>query len=182
MRYLLLASLTLLPGLCYDGNTESTDAVPHLEIARANVGYPPTDSINTWLAFVGLPPGNPFCAAAQSVWLHQAGVKEPLLKTGLANNYVFQTPDRLHITAGRVMAGVAQVPKGSLVVYRRGDTIFGHIGAATSWSGRSGTYISANTSPPGGAHSSGGGVFEKEAHINPNSHLRINKFIRVNYE
>lgn len=183
MQYLFFLLPILLHVQCSDQPPGPTNDTPrHIEIARANIGVPPKDSVDSWLAFVGLPPGNPFCAAAQSVWLHQAGVKEPLLKTGLANNYVFKTPQRLHISAGRVLAGVEQVPKGALLVYRRGDTVFGHIGAATSWDGASGVYISANTSPPGGAHSSGGGVWEKEAHINPNSHLRIIKFIHIYYE
>ncbi len=159
------------------------DTIPKLiQVMVANTGVPPTDSVNAWLAFVGLPPNNPWCAAAQSVWLHQAGVKEPLLKTGLARNYMYQTPERLHITAGRVLAGVVDVPAGSLVVYGRGETIFGHIGANTErWSGQRGIYVSGNTSPPGGATATGGGVWVKDARINPNAHLRITHFILVNY-
>lgn len=158
-------------------------APPHILLARANLGQPPADSVNVWLAFVRLPPGNPWCAAVQSAWLDQAGVSEPRLKTGLARNYVYQTPQRLHIAAGRVLAGVERVPPGSLVVYKRGETIFGHIGAATEeWQGQYGVYISGNISPPGGAEATGGGVWEKPAGIHPNAHLRITHFIRVKYD
>ncbi len=156
----------------------------HIEIARKNIGIPTTDSINMWLSFVNLPPGNPWCAAAQSAWLHQANIKEPLLKTGLARNYIYETPKRLHVSAGRVLAGVVTMPMGSIVVYQRGETIFGHIGTITEdWSGPNGVYISGNTSPPdsGGSEFSGGGVWEKPARIIPSAHLRITDFVYVVY-
>ena len=158
--------------------------IPHIEIARSNMGVPSTDSINYWLSFVNLPPGNPWCAAAQSAWLYQAGVKEPLLKTGLARNYVYKTPKRLQVSAGRVLSGVVTMPKGSLAIYQRGETIFGHIGAITEdWTGPTGVYISGNTSAPnsGGSEFSGGGVWEKPARINPAAHLRITEFVYVVY-
>jgi len=213
MRYLLFLLLTSLLGQCFDppvengtsGNAddpigiitpcmndvgsvetepEPVDTVPRLvQVIRENIGIPPQDSIVAWLAFVSLPPNNPWCAAALSAWLHQAEVEEPLLRTGLARNYVYKTPERLHITAGRVLAGVETVPTGSLVVYGRGNTIFGHIGANTEeWEGQRGVYISGNTSPPGGAEATGGGVWEKEAVINPNAHLQITHFVTIFYE
>ena len=160
------------------------DTFPHIEIARANIGVPSTDSINAWLRFVGLPPNNPWCAASQSAWLHQGGIKEPLLKTGLARNYVYQTPTRLQVSAGRVLAGVVTMPKGSLAIYQRDETRFGHIGTITEdWSGQNGRYISGNTSPPSSAGSefSGGGVWEKGASINPAARFRITEFVYVNY-
>ncbi len=156
--------------------------VLHVQIARANIGVPPKDSVNVWLSFVGLPSNNPWCAAAQSAWLHQAGVKSPLLKTGLARNYIFKTNKNSRISAGRVLAGIETVPKGSLVVFQRGNTIFGHIGTSTvEWTGADGIYISGNTSPPGGAEASGGGVWEKPIKINPNSYMRITDFVIVTY-
>jgi len=167
-----------------DVDTIVDESIPHIEIARSHIGIPPTDSINAWLAYVNLPPGNPWCAAAQATWLHQAGVKEPLVKTGLARNFVYKTPNRLHVSAGRVLAGVVTMPKGSLAIYQRGETIFGHVGTITEdWTGQSGVYISGNTSPPysEGSEFSGGGVWEKSAAIHPASHLRITEFIYVNY-
>lgn len=158
------------------------EVLPLIRAMRANIGYPPMDSINAWLAFVGLPPGNPYCAAAQSAWLHQAGVREPLLRTGLAMNYYFKTDKRRHISARYVLDGVITVPEGSLVVWNRVGTRFGHIGVNTEkWSGRSGVYISGNTSPPGGAERTGGGVFEKPAHINMEASMRIRVYVRVKH-
>jgi len=167
-----------------DVDTIVDETIPHIEIARSHIGIPPTDTINYWLAYVNLPPGNPWCAAAQATWLYQAGAKEPLIKTGLARNFVYKTPNRLRVSAGRVLAGVITMPKGSLVVYQRGETIFGHIGATTEdWTGQRGMYISGNTSPPdsGGSEFSGGGVWEKPAAIHPAAHLRITDFVYVNY-
>jgi len=157
--------------------------VLHIEIARSNQGKPSTDSINVWLEFVGLGPGLPWCAAAQSAWLHQADVISPRIKTGLASNFINQTDPRTHISAGRVLAGVETVPKGSLVVLQRGNTIYGHIGASTiDWKGPNGVYISGNTSAPGGAEATGGEVWEKPIRINPNAYMRITTFVIVEYE
>jgi len=157
--------------------------VLHIEIARANQGTPSTDSINSWLRFVGLGPGLPWCAAAQSTWLHQANVVSPRIKTGLASNFIHQTNSRNHIPAGRVLSGIETVPKGSLVVLQRGNTIYGHIGASTiDWRGPNGMYISGNTSAPGGAEAIGGEVWEKPIRINPNAHMRITTFVIVEYE
>lgn len=146
----------------------------HLDIAMQNIGYPSQDSINAWLSFVGLPPNNNWCAAAQSAWLHQARVKEPLLKTGLARNYVYLTPNRQQVSAGRVLIGITTMPKGSLVVFKRGETSHGHIGTITEdWRGETGYYISGNVRD--------GGVFILIEKINPNDIYRITHFVYVNY-
>jgi len=157
--------------------------VLHIEIARVNQGIPSTDSINSWLGFVGLGPGLPWCAAAQSAWLHQANVVSPRIKTGLASNFIHQTNSRSHIPAGRVLSGIKTVPKGSLVVLQRGNTIYGHIGTSTiDWTGAEGVYISGNTSPPGGVEATGGQVWEKPIRINPNAYMRITTFVIVEYD
>ena len=185
MQYIFLLLLIFLHLQCSEPPKIGDKEVAHIEIARENIGIPPTDSINSWLEFVYLPSGLPWCAAAQSAWLHQAEIKEPLLRTGLARNYVYQTPRRLQVPAGRVLIGSTTMPKGSLVVFQRGDTQFGHIGTITEdWRGPSGVYISGNTSEPGssGSESSGGGVWEKPLTINPNAHFRVREFVYVKYE
>ncbi len=195
MQYIFSLLLTFLLMQCYSGveNNINDDIsndidivddiiisprderkIPHLEIAKQNIGYPPQDSINAWLSFVNLPPNNNWCAAAQSTWLHQAKVKEPLLRTGLARNYIYNTPNRLHISAGRVLIGITEVPKGSLVVFKRGETMQGHIGTITeNWRGESGYYISGNVQ--------NGGVFVLPEKIIPSDVYRITHFVYVNY-
>lgn len=212
MQYLFFLLLTLLVAQCSEIPNESSsccqendaaqdtiaptngkdtvievDAIPetlaHILIARRYEGVPPVDTINMFLSSVGLPPGNPWCSAFLSFILDEAEVSEPSVRSGLARNFVYQSPERLIIPAGRVLAGVADVPEGSIVVFQRGNTKFGHNGINTKeWSGQRGIYISGNTSPPsGGSEASGGGVWEKPAWINPNAVLQIREFVLVNY-
>ncbi len=158
--------------------------LPHIDIARANIGIPPRDSILVWNEFVNIGPNDPWCAAALSVWLYQAKVESPQVRSGLARHFITRTPKSQHISARRVLAGVEVVPEGSLVLLRRGNTIFGHIGVTTEpWTGSHGYYISGNTSAPGsgGEEHTGGGVWEKSLRINLNAHLRITDFILVTY-
>ena len=208
MQYLLFLLLTLLVAQCseikpyhqfedkgtvqdsiadvYGNDTivePEPEVLPHIVMARRYEGVPHVDTINMFLASVDLPPGNPWCSAFLSYLLDLADVKEPTVRSGLARNFVYQSPERLIIPAGRVLAGVAEVPEGSIVVFQRGNTKFGHNGINTKeWSGQRGIYISGNTSPPsGGSEASGGGVWEKPARINPNAVLQIREFVLVNY-
>jgi len=209
MQYLFFLLLTLLVAQCSDkpysqpqenGSAQDTiaptngqdtiievDTIPetlaHILIARRYEGVPPVDTVKMFLASVDLPPGNPWCSAFLSFVLDEAEVEEPSVRSGLARNFVYQSPQRLIIPAGRVLAGVADVPEGSIVVFQRGNTKFGHNGINTKeWSGQRGIYISGNTSPPsGGSEASGGGVWEKPAWINPNAVLQIREFVLVNY-
>lgn len=184
MRFIyLLLLIFLLPQFSSCNGPRFLDP-PHIEIARNNIGVPPTDSINGWLRFVGLGPNNPWCAAALSSWLHQANVRQPQVRSGLARDFATRSPARIRVSAGRVLIGAVAIPRGSLVVFRRGDTIFGHVGIATEhWRGQTGMYISGNTSRPGsgGSEFSGGGVWEKPVSIVPSAHLRITEFVYVIY-
>ena len=209
MQYLFFLLLTLLVAQCSDipysqpqenGSAQDTiaptngqdtiievDTIPetlaHILIARRYEGVPPVDTINMFLSSVSLPPGNPWCSAFLSFVLDEAEVNEPSVRSGLARNFVYQSPQRLIIPAGRVLAGVAEVPEGSIVVFQRGNTKFGHNGINTEkWSGATGVYISGNTSPPsGGSEAAGGGVWEKPSRINPNAVLQIREFVLINY-
>jgi len=155
----------------------------HIDYMRENIGVPPVDSINLWLASVGLPPGNPWCSAQASYALDVAGVEVPAVRSGLARNFVYQTDNRLHVQASKVLRGEVTAKAGWMVVYQRGNTIFGHNGFVTEdWTGADGMYISGNTSPPsGGSEFSGGGVWEKPASIRPGAAFRITDFIIVEY-
>ena len=165
------------------GNDNYPEKLPHIEIAYSNMGIPPEDSIKVWLEFVGIYQDAPWCAAALSKWLYDAGVKNPV-RSALARDFLNRSPKSNRISAGRVLAGVVTVPEGSLVLLRRGDTIFGHIGIATErWIGGRGIYISANTSSPhsNGPEHTGGGIWEKGLSINPAAHIRITEFILIFY-
>ena len=164
---------------------ENIDYMAHINYMRKHIGVPTKDTINLWLSSVGLPPGNPFCSAALSHSLDVAGVTSPSVRSGLAMNFVFQTDKSIQIDPNDVYKQIKTVPAGSIVVYRRGDTRFGHNGfLIDSMTGNRGVYISANTSAPGssGSESAGGGVYEKDFSINPYSYFRVNKFVLVSYE
>ncbi len=148
------------------------------DIARLSIGIPAPDSINHWLAFVGLPPGNPFCAAANSAWNQYAGIWHP--RSGLARHFKTRAPPGMWVDAAKVLRGQVTIPAGSVAVYERGNTIFGHVGIVTrDFSGDGSLYISANTSAPGsgGSEFSGGGVWEKEFTIKPGAAFRITGFV-----
>lgn len=158
--------------------------LPHIYIARLSIGIPPVDSIRTWMNFVGFTERDPFCAGAQSWWLHKADVASPRLKTALARNFVYQVNPSEIVLASKVLRGEIEMPAGSLVVYQNGDTRFGHVGTLTQpMRGARGVYISANTSAPGssGSIASGGGVWEKDFSIIPGAKLAVRELVYVRY-
>lgn len=168
-----------IPPIPVDTVVEDT-IVPlmNYEIARLSIGVPPKDSIVHWLAFVGLPYPNPFCAAAASQWNEYAGVWHP--RSGLARHFKTRAPKGTWVDASLVLRGEVVIPAGSIAVYERTGTIFGHTGPVTEdFTGPRGVYISANTSPPGGSGSefSGGGVYEKTFNIIPGAAFKITGFI-----
>ena len=206
MHYILWLTLLLLPPHCQVHKPYIDSAIPepiidvidtvryeppqintmaHVEYMRFHIGTPSQDTINMWLASVGLPPNNPFCSAALSHSLDVGGVASPSVRSGLARNFVYKTPKAIQISAKDVFRGMATVPAGSIVVYQRGETIFGHNGFVTAeFTGEGSIYISANTSAPGsgGSESAGGGVYEKPFRINPYSYFRVTDFVLVSYD
>ncbi len=179
MLYIHLAMLLSSLWLCTPH--ESPKSNFHVEYLRANIGVPPTDSVDMWLASVGLDSGNPWCSAVASYALDVAGVEEPSVRSGLARNFVYQTDRSLHVQASKVLRGEVTAQAGWMVVYQRGNTIFGHNGFLTKdWRGADGMYISGNTSPPsGGSEFAGGGVWEKPATIRPGAAFGIREFIII---
>jgi hypothetical protein len=148
------------------------------EVARLSIGIPGRDSINHWLAFVGLPPNNPFCSAANCAWHHYTGLWHP--RSGLARHWRTMAPGGMWVPAERVLAGQVEIPAGSVVLFQQTGTVFGHVGIVTQhFTGRNSLYISANTSAPGsgGSEASGGGVYEKPFFINPGASFFISGFI-----
>jgi hypothetical protein len=149
------------------------------EIARLSIGQPTKDSINYWLAFVGLPPNSAFCSAAASVWNEYAGQWHP--RSGLARHFITRAQPHQRIVAAKVLRGEVTIPAGAMAVYERGNTIYGHVGIVTQdFTGARGMYISANTSAPGGQGSefAGGGVYEKPFSFNPGAVFRVSTFLR----
>ncbi len=130
--------------------------------------------VTRFLKSVGLRPGNPWCAAFVSFCLDSAGVKSLRTRSGLARHFITKNKT---IRATKVIQSGMKIPTGSIVVWRRGNTISGHVGFVDQWTGNSGTTIEGNTSSGrSGNQWNGGGVWHRRRTINPYNHFRITDF------
>jgi len=174
----LLLSLAAL--LCPVSNGQA-----HVDTARAYVGTiedGPNSGphIKRFLASVGLGEGPPYCAAFVSFTLSAPTCQAefPQIRSALASKFITARS----IKASHALRG-ADVPVGSLVIWLRGRTIFGHIGIVLAWDGRCGTTLEANTSGTVfGDQREGDGVFIKQRCIEPNNYFRIVSFTPVIYD
>lgn len=159
------------------------DTELHLRIAESylhvrEIGNNSSPEIDQWLKYVGLNPGNPYCAAFVSFCIAEAGAREPPVKSGLARHFIRSNS----IPASKVLIGIEQIPPGSIVVWRRGNTIFGHVGIVKQWDKAKGITIEANTSSgERGSQSDGDGVYIRSRTIIPGAVFRITDFTIVKY-
>ena len=69
-------------------------------------------------------------------------------------------------------------PAGTIIVWRRGNTLFGHAGVVEKWNGKKGTTVEGNTSSGAkGSQSDGDGVWRRRRAIDPSNFFRITDFI-----
>jgi len=175
----------------------------HVDTAAQYVGVterPPRSNegpaVERFLAAVDLGPGYPYCAAAASAWAQWSGLPIPEAEDGTPIRTALAT-DFLHakcvIDASDVLRGRKRPPPGSFVIWRKGNSKFGHAGVVTGdemsptsrtrWYGRCGRTIEANTTAPDGAtqgteaQRDGGGVWRRERCIRPHSYFRIVAFV-----
>lgn len=125
--------------------------------------------IDKWNRYVGNPLGSSYCAAFVSNM-----VKQPHLKTGLATKLI----KRNSVKSDDVLKG-AIIEPGWIVIWRKGNSVFGHAGIVVSWNKKSGTTIEANTSAGKGSQSNGDGVYVRSRRIDPFSYFRITHFTPV---
>jgi len=160
--------------------------VPHLELAQSYVGTQELTGANDgpeieqFLATVNLKAGNPYCAAFVSYILEDSpGVTKPDVRSGLA--YHFITDDS--IPANQVLRGTTTIPDGTILVWRKGNTIYGHTGfVADHPSANHFETIEANTSSGRyGNQRDGDGVWLRQRSIQPGNYFRITHFTRVVY-
>ena len=132
-------------------------------------------NIKQWLNAVGLPQGNPYCAAFVSYCLEESGAVTPHVRSALASNFI--QPES--IDAKKVMYGQC-VPVGAILIWRKGNTMFGHTGFVLfDWCGAKGMTIEGNTTVGGG--SSIEGVWIRKRTIYPANYFRITNFSLVEY-
>ena len=101
------------------------------------------------------------------------------IRSGLAYRFI----SRQHsIEARLVLRGVVSARPGTVVVWRKGNTTFGHTGFVVQWSGPSGLAVEANTGPgPYGNQRDGEGVWRRRRRIEPGGYFRITHFTPVGY-
>lgn len=134
--------------------------------------------IDLWNRYVGNPLGASWCGAFSGSMIK--GVQHPRIKAGLARDYYTKAKKEYRFTAEDVYRKIEKVRKGDLVVWRRGSTIFGHIGIAIQdWNYMSGWTIEGNTSSGKGSQYDGDGVFKRWRTIHLYDFFRIAYFVRV---
>jgi len=127
--------------------------------------------VEMFLKSVGRTKGDAWCSAFVSYCLTVSGVLEPKTRSGLARDYATKTDKRLVIKATDVILKRYKVVKGDLVVWQKGETIFGHIGMTTEdWQGIQGKTIEGNVSNR---------VRYMNRKIEPANYFRIKWFIKV---
>jgi hypothetical protein len=124
--------------------------------------------IDQWNAYVGNKKGSPYCAAFTSYQIRTVSK----LKSGSAVGFITKNS----IRASEVLRG-KPVPPGSLVIWRKGNEMRGHVGIVVEWNRDRGTTIEANTGT--GDQSEGDGVYIKQRRIVPGAYFRIVYFTPV---
>jgi len=160
----------------------SITSIPaHVEIAQQYVGvteitHNSSPEIDRFLASVNLRPGNPWCAAFVSYTLSEANVSYPPTRSGLARHFIRNTS----IDAREFVRGTYTPEHGDIIVWKRGNTIFGHLAILESFEDQTLFTIEGNTSP-GATGSTGDGVYRRERTVNPGAYFRITHFTNVRY-
>jgi hypothetical protein len=122
------------------------------------------------------PKGAQWCASFVNFCLDSAGVKGlPFTGSGLARHFATRNKT---IKATKVIAENMTLPPGTIIVWRRGTTPFGHAGIVDTWKGKTGTTVEGNTSSGlRGSQHDGDGVWARTRVINPTSYFRITDFV-----
>ncbi|MDZ7802362.1 CHAP domain-containing protein [Thiohalophilus sp.] len=161
--------------------------MPHLELAETYVGTTELSGENDgpeverFLASVGLQAGNPYCAAFISFTLDETeGIKYPTeVRSGLASHFITDQS----ISAKQVLRGTVDIEPGTVLIWRKGNTIYGHAGFVTTQTAiNEFETIEANTS--GGVYGNqadGDGVWRRSRSIQAGNYFRITDFTPVVY-
>jgi hypothetical protein len=132
--------------------------------------------VDRFLKSCKIKPGAQWCAAFVNFCLDSAGIKTlPFTGSGLARHFATRNKT---IKAKDVLQKNIDLPAGTIVVWRRGTTPFGHAGIVKSWKGKNGITIEGNTSSgQKGSQSDGDGVWRRSRSINPTNYFRITDFV-----
>lgn len=194
MRFIILASfflsllLSATPSAAQEPRRRATSnphgEVPaHADTAWAYVGTTEVGTncgpeVRAFLASTGLGCGYPWCAAFVSYALTRAGADVPRVRSAATRRFIL----RESIDARRVLRGQHRPKAGTLVVWRKGNTPYGHIGIVMGWDRACGSTVEGNTSSGNRGHQrDGDGVWHRWRCIHPGSYFRITHFTPVEY-
>jgi hypothetical protein len=163
-----------------------------VNIAKSYVGIKETKKnssplIDKFLYNVNSKPGNPWCSAFVSWCLDSANITTLKIRSALARNFIIKSNKSMlnikakSISAKKVIINNMDVPSGSIIVWRKGQTIFGHVGIVNTWNKNKGITIEGNTSPDNYSNTyknqyNGQGVYIKKRYIIPTNYFRITDF------
>jgi len=178
--YILQTLLLLLPVSLL----HSQQLPKHLEIALSYVGTVEKtgnndgEKIEYIIRRGGGNPGASYCAYFVSMCIDSAKVKEPTVRPGMAIGFKRKNS----IPANDVLIGKYTPPPGTIIIWRKGETIFGHTGLVYKWEKASGKTVEGNTSSgKTGSQSDGNGIWTRNRTIQPLNYFRITHFTEVKY-
>lgn len=167
---------------------ETTVYPAHLDTAMAYVGVTEAGGKNSgpeidrFLASVGLDPGYAWCAAFVSYALEVARPAPSFPQTRSALARHFRVPGYA-IDMRRAVASNMEYEAGWIVGWRRGTSIYGHVGFIIHGSGPRMRTVEGNTSPgSGGSQRDGGGVYIRSRQYVASNYLRMDWVLPVKYE
>lgn len=177
MKYLAILSIILsLSLLGAVGNIQTKP--PILVVAESQIGVREQGEnrgkdVRKYQATVAKGTGFNWCAAFVRWCLDSSKATYPTVRSALAQRYI----TKKSVKAKHVAKGYVQVSPGWLGIYKRGETIYGHIFIVKSWDKMKGTTIEGNTS----GNSNWQGVHECQREIR-DGYFRIDSFTPVYYD
>lgn len=156
----------------------------HLQIAESYVGTVEATNHNDGpkIEYIikrgGGAKGSSYCAYFVTLCIDSARVKSPTVRSGMARSFKRKSS----IPAHNVLIGKDTVPPGTIIIWEKGTTMFGHTGFVYSWNKSSGLTIEGNTSSgKKGSQSNGNGIYFRKRAIEPANYFRITSFTLVTY-
>lgn len=150
-------------------------------VGTTEVGNNAGPEVARFLRSVGLGTGYAYCAAFVSFCLTEAEPQPvwPTIRTARAQSFITAQSMR----ASHVMYGYKKPKPGDILVWKKGNTGFGHVGFVLEWDGACGTTVEANTSSGVyGSQRDGDGVWIRKRCIEPANYFRVVSFTPVRYK
>jgi len=176
LSYCLVSLLSSLPASAQHDFTPAHLDTALVYLGAQEIGMNDGPEVAVFLASVGLSPGFAWCAAYVSFCLEAARVTLPVVRSARAQDFI--THDSIEAQyAAHYRVNPAM---GSLVVWKKGNGPFGHVGIVIYWYGRCGVTVEGNTSSGQfGNQRDGDGVWVRTRCIEAGNAFRITHFTPV---